>query len=103
MSVRMTADPDVGPGRRDRELPDSRALLFGPHPFPFCVDVLESAPAPPPADAGLRAVNAFQSCHEAQSFPFFDRGIAGTHNIPQADGTEGATLMKDLNARDAKL
>jgi hypothetical protein len=99
MTIRVRADPDIGPGGRDRELADPREHFLVADPVTVRVQVLESSAAPPSADAGLGTVDPFESCHEAPSFPFFrsryhvnERRATGVRTPSRKRiGTEGAT------------
>jgi hypothetical protein len=52
VAARAGTDPDVGPGRRDRQRADPRQHFGIAHPPAIGIRVREAAPAAPPADAG---------------------------------------------------
>src|SRR5206468_8658937 len=56
VAARMRADPDVGPGRRDRERPDARDRLAVADQLAVGIEVGERPAGPAPSDAG-RAVD----------------------------------------------
>ena len=69
VAVREPADPDVGPGRRDRERLDPLELDWVREPVAALVDVRETTPATASPVAGLAAVDVAQPGHAGCSSP----------------------------------
>jgi hypothetical protein len=98
VAARVGADPDLGPGRRDRELGGSFDDLWILDPRPVLFLIAEATPAADPVDPGTGAVGFSKAGHGRS-----ERARGALPGSAACETTEACTMIRPPRRRKARL